>query len=78
MERLALDLGYRYAFFDYRDGGTGRGDHNHSVSLSLRYDITTWLNVTSTLQGTWNRSNQEVFNYDAMNVGGYFGLGYRF
>lgn len=77
-ERLSADLGYRYAFFDYRDGGTGRGDHNHSLSLSFRYSVTEWLNVVAAGQATWNRSTQPVFDYDAFNAGGSVGLNARF
>jgi outer membrane receptor protein involved in Fe transport len=77
-ERISVDLGYRYAFFDYRDGGTGRSDHNHSLSLSMRYDVTQWFNVGASLQGTWNRSSQEIFDYDALNLGAMIDLGMRF
>jgi hypothetical protein len=76
--RLAADLGYRYAFFDYRAGETGRGDHNHILSLSFRYSVTDWLNVGTAVQATWNRSSQSDFNYDAFNVGGGIGLNARF
>lgn len=77
-EHLTGDVVYRYSFYDYRDAGEGRGDSNHSVSLSLRYDLADWLAVTATALGTWNRSNQSVFDYDAFTVGGSVGLNARF
>ena len=77
-EHLTGDLVYRSAFYDYRDAGTGRGDNNHSPSLSLRYEVTEWLALSATARATWNQSNQSVFDYEALNLGGSFGLNARF
>ena len=77
-EHLAADLVYRYSYYDYRDEGDGRGDSNHSLALALRYDLSEWLALTATVQGTWNRSNQSVFDYDALNFGGSVGVNARF
>lgn len=77
-DHLTANLSYRYAFFDYRDGGTGRGDHNHSISLSLRYSLREWMSVGASFQGTWNRSNQAIFSYDAFTLGGSFDLSAQF
>lgn len=77
-EKLSGDLIYRYSYYDYRDASEGRGDHNHSLALALRYDLAEWIAITGTIQGIWNRSNQSVFDYNAMNVGGSVGLNMRF
>ena len=77
-EHLTADLIYRCSYYDYRDAGEGRGDGNHSLALALRYELAEWLAITATAQGTWNRSNQSVFDYDAWTVGGSVGLNMRF
>lgn len=77
-ERLSTTLLYRYGYYVYREGGTGRRDHNQTASLSLRYDVTNWLAFTASGFATWNRSNQSAFDYDAWNLGGGFGVNARF
>jgi outer membrane protein assembly factor BamA len=77
-ERISTTLLYRYARYEYRDGGTGRGDHNQTLSLSVRYDATDWLALTASGFSTWNRSNQTAFDYEAWNLGGNIGVNARF
>ena len=77
-ERLSTMLLYRYGYYVYREGNTGRRDHNQTASLSVRYDATDWLSLTASGFGTWNRSNQSAFDYDAWNLGGSIGVNARF
>ena len=69
---------YRYTYYVYRDGGTGRCDHNQTLSLSVRYDATDWLAFTASGFSTWNHSNQSAFDYGAWNLGGSIGVNARF
>ena len=64
---LEADLLYRYAYLRYAEGG--RGDHNQTVSLGLRYRFTDWCIASATSYLSWNRSNQAVFEYDTANAG---------
>jgi hypothetical protein len=64
---LEADILYRYGFYPYSEGG--REDHNQTVSLALRYRFTEWASVFASGFVAWNRSNQEVFDYDATNAG---------
>lgn len=64
---LEADLLYRYAYLRYAEGG--RGDHNQTVSLGLRYRFTDWCIASATSYAGWNRSNQSVFDYDTANAG---------
>ncbi len=77
-ERLSTMLLYRYGYYVYREGDTGRRDHNHTISLSVRYDATDWLALTASGFSTWNRSNRPAFDYDAWNLGGSIGVNARF
>lgn len=77
-DKLSTNLLYRYAYYVYRDGGTGRGDHNQTVSLSARCDATDWLAFTVSGFSAWNRSNQSAFDYDVWNLGGSIGVNARF
>lgn len=64
---LEADLVYRYAYLRYTEGD--RADHNQTLSLGLRYRFTDWFHASASTYMSWNRSNQEVFNYDAANAG---------
>lgn len=77
-ERISTTLLYRYAYYVYRDGGTGRCDHNQTLSLAVRYEATEWLALTASGFSTWNRSNQSAFDYEAWNLGGSIGINARF
>ena len=73
---LEVDLLYRYAWYRYSEGD--RHDHNHTISLGLRYNVTDWLSVSLTSYAVWNRSNQNVFDYDSANAGIGLNLGLQF
>jgi hypothetical protein len=77
-EKASADVNYRYAFFDYRELEGGRQDHNHGISLSLRYALEEWLSVSATSTWTTNKSNRDAFGYDAFNAGGSLGLSAKF
>lgn len=66
--RMDVDLGYRYGRFLYTDGG--RKDHNQTISLGLRYRLTDWFSASASSFYVWDRSNQDVFSYNAGTVGG--------
>jgi hypothetical protein len=74
--RLQADLFYRGGCFQYSVGN--RQDWNQIISVSGRYEVTTWFAVSTSAYFTTNRSNRETFDYDAGNVGGGIGLTMRF
>jgi hypothetical protein len=74
--RLETDLFYRYGYFVYSEGE--RRDHNHTVSLAVRYGFTEWFSASASGFATWNRSERSVFDYDAGNVGGGLTLSLQF
>jgi len=74
---LEADLSYRYGFFHYREEGSRR-DHNQSVSIAVRYNVTDWFSASATTFFGWNRSNQRAFDYDVVNGGIGLGLTVRF
>lgn len=75
-QKLEAALAYRYGFFHYDE--QDRSDHNHSVSLDLVYRFTDWLSAAANSYLGWNRSDQNVFNYDVANAGGALSLRWRF
>lgn len=77
-EKAAVDFTYRYAYFDYRELAGGRQDHNHGISLSLRYALEEWLSVSATTTWTSNKSSLDAFGYEAFNAGGSLGLSAKF
>ncbi len=74
---MQADLFYRYGFFNYREEGS-RHDHNQTLSLALRYEITHWAAVSGSTFLGLNRSNEAAFDYDVLNAGGGLGLSLRF
>lgn len=75
-QALEADLLYRYGYYDYTKGP--RGDHNHSVTLSVRYAIGEWGSAFASAFAARNRSNIDVFDYDVGNIGAGGGLSLRF
>jgi hypothetical protein len=65
---LLSDVTYRYSYHVYSEGG--RRDHNNTVSLTLRYDLTSWLDIYGTAYFSSNSSNERDFSYDVFNSGG--------
>jgi hypothetical protein len=76
-QHLEADLSYHYGFFHYREEGS-RHDHNQSVTIGLKYNLTDWFSVSATTFFGWNRSNQAVFDYDVVNGGIGLGITARF
>jgi hypothetical protein len=76
-QHLEADLSYRYGFFHYREEGSRR-DHNQSVTIALKYNVTDWFAVSATTFFGWNRSNRAVFDYDVVNGGVGLGVTARF
>jgi hypothetical protein len=75
---FGVDLNYRFAYFDYRESEVGRADKNQSLTLALRYSLEEWLSVSASSFWTTNKSNFDVFGYDAWNLGGGIGLQAKF
>jgi hypothetical protein len=73
MQDLHLSLGYRYTYFDYAEGG--RGDNLHGLAFGVSYMPRKWCEIYLSATFSFNRSNFEVYDYDAANLGG--GLGVR-
>ena len=67
-QNLEAELSYRYGFFVYREEGSRR-DHNQSVTIALKYNVTDWFAVAATSFFGWNRSNQSIYDYDVVNGG---------
>lgn len=76
VRRLEADLLYRYGRYIYSEGG--RRDHNQTLSLALWYRFTDWLGVTASTFATWNRSDRQVYDYNAANLGGGLSLSLQF
>ncbi len=68
---LSADLSYRYDYEAYTQGD--RRDNENTLTLSLQYCLSDWLAVIASTYFTLDRSNEEVFSYEAL-VGG-LGLG---
>jgi hypothetical protein len=62
------DLYYRYGYYVYREGD-GRRDNNHTLALTLRYTPVEWASVSATSFAGFNRSNQDVYDYNVLNLG---------
>ena len=75
--QLQAAVSYRFGYFVYREEGD-REDRNHALSASLRYDATPWAAVSGSIFSGFNRSNQEVFDYNVVNAGGALGVAVRF
>lgn len=73
---LEADLLYRYAFLFYSEGD--RTDQNQTLSLGLRYRFTDWFSASASAYAGWNRSNEEVFDYNVANGGGGLTLSLQF
>ncbi|MEA3187614.1 MAG: hypothetical protein QOD99_1444 [Chthoniobacter sp.] len=73
---LSSDLLYRLNFQHYWD--TSRQDLNNALSLTLRYDVADWLNVSASTYFSTNASNDSAFSYDVFNAGGGLGANIRF
>jgi hypothetical protein len=70
------DLFYRAAY--YRYSAADRDDVNQNVSASVRYRLTDWASVNASASFGFNRSSEEVFDYDVINSGGGLAVDVRF
>lgn len=68
MARLEADLAYRYGYYRYSE--MDRRDHNHSISVGLKYGITNDFSASASSFYVWNQSNEEFLSYRAGTVGG--------
>lgn len=62
------DLLYRYAAQFYSAGD--RIDHNQTLMLALGFAANRWLRVTGSISAARNDSDQALFDYDVLNLGG--------
>jgi len=67
--KIEADLFYRYGYYDYRESELDRRDHNQTLSLTIRYAPVEWVSLSATSFAGINRSNEEAFDYDVLNVG---------
>jgi hypothetical protein len=63
-----VDLLYRYAAQFYAAGD--RIDRNQTLSLAMGVAATRWLRVAGSISAARNDSNESVFEYDVLNLGG--------
>ncbi len=73
---LSLDAAARVQLKDYYEGG--RTDWSEIVALTANYRVRDWLIVSAITSFAWNQSNQDVFEYKVVNLGGAVGLTVRF
>lgn len=76
-QRLAADLYYRLALFDYHHLD-GRHDLNQTLVGSLTYYFTQWLSLNASVSYAMDRSNQSRFDYNAITTGGGLALKFQF
>lgn len=69
-------VGYRYTYFDYAE--VDRQDHLHLLEFSAIYTPYRWLQVYASLSWAFNRSDLDVYDYEAGTLGGGIGLRIRF
>ncbi|MCW1924066.1 hypothetical protein OKA05_15975 [Luteolibacter arcticus] len=74
-ECLHADLYSRFAFFDY---DSGQHDWNYMIVPSLTYRFNEWCELNASLSFVLNRSNRDLFDYDALSAGGGLGLKVQF
>jgi len=71
-----LTLSYRYTYFDYAQGG--RNDSFHGFGFNVIYSPRKWLQLYLGIAYSLNDSNLDVFEYEALNLGGGLGLRIKF
>jgi hypothetical protein len=64
---LESNLVYRAALYDYSE--LDRSDFNQIISLGMNYRITDWLGANASFSATFNDSDRNQFDYDALNTG---------
>jgi hypothetical protein len=74
-ECLTADLYSKLAYFDY---DSGQHDWNYMIVPSLTYRFNEWCEVNASLSFVLNRSNRDLFDYDAFSGGGGLGLKVQF
>ncbi|HEX8310651.1 MAG TPA: hypothetical protein VF614_04985 [Chthoniobacteraceae bacterium] len=74
---LQAQVFYRSAYYRY-SAKPQREDFNQNVSANLRYKLTSWASLNASASLGFNRSNQDVYDYDVANTGGGLTLEVRF
>jgi len=64
---LSANLFYQIGYLDFRENN--RSDWNQVLSASLVYNFTQWFAINTVISSSFNRSNEDFFNYDVFNVG---------
>lgn len=73
---LTLDAVARLFVRDYHE--SDRVDVSEVLAISANYRITKCLTAGAASTFAWSQSNQSVFDYDVVNIGGAFTLSFRF
>lgn len=73
---LTLDAVARVFVRDYHEGD--RVDVSEVFAISANYRITKCLTAGAASTFAWSQSNQSVFDYNVVNIGGAFTLSFRF
>jgi hypothetical protein len=63
-------------FKKYYEGA--RSDVSELVALSADYRVREWLTLSAVSSASWNQSNQSVFDYSVVNLGGSLALTFKF
>jgi len=74
--KLAADLYYRAALFDYNS--TGRTDINQTVVASLAYYFNDYAKVSASASFATEQANHSVYDYDLFTTGGGVAFQLRF
>jgi hypothetical protein len=74
--KLSAEVLYRFAGYFYND--TDRVDRNQLLTASVRYRLREWADINAFFSFAYNRSNNSVFDYDAVANGGGLSATIRF
>ncbi len=73
---FSIDAAARLQLKDYYEGD--RTDVSEILALTANYRVRDWLILSALTSFAWNQSNQDVFDYTVVNLGGALALTIRF
>jgi outer membrane receptor protein involved in Fe transport len=74
--KVNLLVGYNYIFYDYTE--YERDDHLHNLGVSIVWSPLSWMDVYTSYNHSFNRSNIDAFDYQDATAGLGLGLRIRF
>ena len=73
---FSMSAGGQLLFKKYYEGA--RNDVSELLAVSADYRIREWLTLSAVTTAAWNQSNQSVFDYSVVNLGGSLALTFKF